>query len=266
MRATILDKIFEAKRARVAEAKSRCSDESMKLVAKQERALRPAGALRAALSAVNSLNVIAEIKRASPSKGTINTSANVGSVAAAYERGGARAISVLTEEDHFQGSLDDLAEVRRATSLPILRKDFIFDEYQIWEAAAYGADAVLLIAAMLDDASISRLSLEAMAFGLDALVEIHSLEELKRVASLGANLIGVNNRDLRSFEVDIGVSRLLIRHAPDNAIFVAESGLKRREDLEELREIGYCGFLIGEVLMRSGEPEAELRKLTGTPK
>jgi indole-3-glycerol phosphate synthase len=264
MSVTILDKILKAKRARVAEARSRRSDASMKLLAKQKRVSRTAGAFRAALSGENGLNIIAEIKRASPSKGIINSSANVGSVAAAYERGGACAISVLTEEDHFQGSLGDLGEARHGSSLPILRKDFIFDEYQVWEAAAYGADAVLLIAAMLDDSSISRLSLEASALGLDALVEVHSFEELNRVCSLGENLIGVNNRNLRSFKVDLGVSRLLIRHAPDNAILVAESGLKRREDLEELRELGYRGFLIGEILMQCGEPVTTVKKLTGT--
>lgn len=263
MNRTILDKILESKRVRVAAAKEALPERLLKERASRLRDSRAPAGLRDALSLAGSLNVIAEFKRASPSKGRINAEADIISVTAAYEKGGARAISVLTEQDFFQGSVDDLVTVRNSTCLPILRKDFIFDEYQVWESAAAGADAILLIVAMLDDNTIGRLMAEAEAFGLDALVEVHNRAELRRAMQAGARLIGVNNRNLESFEVSLDVARSLAGYAPDRAVMVAESGLRNRDDLEELSSLGYHGFLIGETLMKSADPESELRDLIG---
>ncbi|MEZ5425128.1 MAG: indole-3-glycerol phosphate synthase TrpC [Pyrinomonadaceae bacterium] len=208
------------------------------------------------------INIIAEIKRASPSKGIINDRIDVAETVRKYLSGGAAAISVLTEEDRFSGSLDDLKTARRAADLPILRKDFIFDEFQIYEAAEAGADVVLLIAAMLEDECLEKLfHLAEAELGLDALIEVHTLGELERVKRLGAGIIGINNRDLHSFDVSLDVSRRLIRDAPAESLLIAESGLRSRDDLLELRELGFRGFLIGETLMRSGDPAAELERL-----
>lgn len=253
MSETILDKIFETKRRRVKSVLTQAAK-----IVTQARTVREHSTphrFRGALADRSRINIIAEFKKASPSKGVISEVGDPADVAQKYEAGGAVAISVLTEEDFFNGSLDDLRVVRGAVSLPILRKDFIFDAHQIYEAAAAGADAILLIAAMLDDRQLTHLrSLTEDELGIDALVEVHTREELERVRKAGAKLIGVNNRDLKSFNVSLDISRELIKHAPENAIMIAESGLRTREDIEELREIGYSGFLIGETLMRSDEP------------
>ena len=174
-------------------------------------------------------------------------------------------MSVLTEEDHFSGSLEDLRKARSSVSLPILRKDFIFDEFQIYEAAEAGADAILLIVASLAPNELA--SLHSVAEGelkMDALVEVHSAEEMEVAKSIGARLIGVNNRDLKTFTVSLDISRRLIKHAPTDAILVTESGLQTRDELLELNALGYSGFLMGETLMRSGDPAATLRQLVGT--
>jgi len=207
-------------------------------------------------------NIIAEFKRRSPSKGVIRDDLSPESIARAYEAGGAAAISVLTEEDYFGGSLADLVAARRVTTLPLLRKDFIFDEYQVYEAAAAGADALLLIVAALSDQQL--LSLRALAedeLGLDVLVEVHSEGELKRAVAIGARVIGVNNRDLRTFAVSLDTSVKLARVAPADAMLISESGLQTRADLSKLQAAGYKGFLIGESLMRADEPEIALRSL-----
>lgn len=255
---TFLEEILELKRFRVEEAKS-------KVQSPKPEPQRPKHLLRNALETSDGINIIAEIKRASPSKGIINDNIDVAEVARMYENGGAKAISVLTEEDRFAGSLDDLKLARSVVSIPILRKDFIFDEFQIYEAQAAGADVILLIVAMLDDDNLLKLHrLAEEELGLDALVEVHTLEELERAKAIGAKIIGVNNRDLHSFKVSLDVSRELIKHAPDDALMIAESGLKTKEDLLELKELGFKGFLIGETLMRSGNPQEELRNLTSS--
>jgi indole-3-glycerol phosphate synthase len=255
----VLNEILKLKRRRVDEAKRRFKIQNLKFKIDENRAPHR---LREALQNQNRLNIIAEIKRASPSKGVINDKINVAEAARNYERGGACAISVLTEEDRFQGSLADLKTARANVSLPVLRKDFIFDEFQIYEAADAGADVVLLIAAMLDDETLSRLRrLTEDELKLDALVEVHTLEELERAKKIGAALIGVNNRDLHSFKISLDVSRELIKHAPADALMIAESGLQTRADLLELKDLGFHGFLIGETLMRSGNIVEELRKL-----
>ncbi len=257
-----LTEIIELKKKRLEKAKLQRDFDELKnsAIAKRENVTNHR--LRAALEK-NQINIIAEIKRASPSKGVINDKIDVAEVAKSYENGGACAISVLTEEDRFCGSLEDLWVARGVVNLPILRKDFIFDEFQIYEAAEAGADVILLIAAMLDDKDLERLyRLAEEILGLDALVEIHTLDELERVKKTVAKIIGVNNRDLHSFKVSLDVSRELIKHAPDNALMITESGLQTREDILELRELGFSGFLIGETLMRSGNVAEELKKLT----
>jgi indole-3-glycerol phosphate synthase len=169
---------------------------------------------------------------------------------------------VLTEEDYFAGSLEDLRAVRATVKLPVLRKDFVFDEYQVYESAAVGADAILLIVAALDDEALARLRKVAEdELQMDALVEVHTGDEMKRAAAAGATLIGVNNRDLRTFEVSLETSVSLARSAPADALLVSESGLHSSSDLQRLREAGYHGFLIGETLMRADDPAAALRNL-----
>lgn len=222
----------------------------------------PSHALSAAIKNNRRVNIIAEIKRASPSKGTIRAEIDPVLIAQQYEAGGAAAISVLTEEDRFRGSLDDLREVRRAVRLPLLRKDFIFDEFQLYESAAAGADALLLIVAALDDERLARLiQITEEVLRMDALVEVHTREELQRALSCGATLIGVNNRNLRTFEVTLNTSVELARVAPPNISLVSESGLSTGDDLSRLRALGYQGFLIGETLMRAAAPDTTLRDL-----
>jgi indole-3-glycerol phosphate synthase len=262
---TILETIFDRKRQRVRQAKASIDYASLIERARNTRSGAGSHQLRNSLSNRERLNIIAEFKKASPSKGAINESGGVASIATAYESGGACAMSVLTEKDHFKGSLDDLREARSSVSLPILRKDFVFDEFQIYEAAEAGADAILLIVAALTQTELA--SLHAVTEGelkMDALVEVHSAEEMEIAKSIGARLIGVNNRDLKTFTVSLDVSRRLVEHAPTDAILVTESGLKIRDELLELHFLGYSGFLMGETLMRSGDPAARLRELLGT--
>jgi len=252
----VLTEIIGRKRERVAEAKERVPFYEVR------RASKP-HALRAALRA-DGINIIAEFKRRSPSKGVIRADANLSQIVKSYEAGGAVGISVLTEEDYFDGSLDDLRTVKTTVDLPVLRKDFVFDEYQVYESAAAGADAILLIVAALDDEMLSRLRRVAEEeLGMDALVEVHTSEEMKRAVASGATLIGVNNRDLRTFEVSLNTSLSLAREAPSEALLISESGLRGPDDLRRLREAGYHGFLIGETLMRAGNPEDTLRNFVG---
>ena len=262
MKGTILEKIVESKRKRVAAAKAAADKDGLIAKARNAHTLSEPHRFRAALSDRRKINIIAEFKRASPSKGIINDGLNPADVARIYDSAEAAAISVLTEEDHFKGSLDDLRAVRGAVDLPILRKDFIFDPFQVYEAAAAGADAILLIAAILDDSQLR--DLEALAedeLGLDALIEVHTLEELQRFEGSGAKLIGVNNRDLHSFNVSLDVSRELVAHASPGSLLIAESGIDNRKDIQELKKLGYSAFLIGETLMRSDDPAADLRRL-----
>ena len=257
-----LTEIIELKKKRLEIAKANRDFEELKEAAIATRETAKKYRLREKLRR-NQINIIAEIKRASPSKGVINDKIDVDETARNYEKSGACAISVLTEEDKFKGSLKDLKTVRNAVDLPILRKDFIFDEYQIYEAAEAGADVILLIAAMLDDEKLNRLHhLAEKILGLDALVEVHTLEELERVKKTNAKIIGVNNRDLHSFKVSLDVSRELIKHAPANAFAIAESGISTKDEILELRKLGYSGFLIGETLMRSENVEGALKEFT----
>jgi indole-3-glycerol phosphate synthase len=257
-----LSDILEKKRARLETARAGRPLAEVRVAALEVRSQSGRHRLREALSRLNRINIIAEVKRASPSKGAIRGDVDPMAIARTYEVGGAAAISVLTEEDRFCGSLDDLRAVRSAVSIPVLRKDFIFDEYQLYEAAAAGADGLLLIVAALNDESLSRLrAITEDELGMDALVEVHDADELKRALSCGARVIGVNNRNLRSFEVSLDVSRDLASHFPNDVLRISESGLSLGADISSLRSIGYDGFLIGEALMRADDPGSELRNL-----
>jgi indole-3-glycerol phosphate synthase len=205
--------------------------------------------------------VIAEVKKASPSKGLLSTDFDPARIAAAYERGGAAAVSVLTDAPFFQGGLADLEAARAAIALPVLRKDFTIAESQILEAAAHGADAILLIAAILTERQIRDFRAAAAAHGLAALVEAHNRRELDIAIAAGSDCIGVNNRDLTTFEVTLETSLELAPHMPGGALLVSESGIHRAADIAQLRAAGYSAFLVGEHLMKSGEPEAALRRL-----
>lgn len=196
------------------------------------------------------LALIAEIKKASPSAGLIAQSFNPVEIAKDYERAGADAISVLTDEQFFQGKLDHLVDVRRAVSLPLLRKDFVLDEVQIAESVVAGADAILLIVAALDQKRLVDLRKAAAKYRLDALVEVHTLEELNRALQAGAEIVGVNNRNLATFEVDLSVTEKLCREVPDEIVLVSESGIKSAEDVARLEACGADAILVGEALMR----------------
>jgi indole-3-glycerol phosphate synthase len=207
-------------------------------------------------------SVIAEHKRRSPSAGTIRAGATVEEIVAAYERGGAAALSILTEEEHFGGSLEDLRAARAASTLPILRKDFTVDPYQLYEAKSAGADAVLLVVGSLHDADLGELHALASELGLDALVEVSDEEELERALELDADVIGINNRDLRDFSVDINRTFDLLADVPAGKTVVSESGIVHRDQIEELERQGVDAVLVGEAVMRADDPEAALRELT----
>jgi indole-3-glycerol phosphate synthase len=218
--------------------------------------------LRALESDPQRLIIIAEFKRRSPSVGIIRDDLTVSEIVHCYERGGADAVSILTDEKYFGGSIADLCAARSVTKLPLLRKDFIIDRIQILEAATAGADAVLLIVAALDDVSLGQLrTLAEDELGLDALVEVHSSEELTRALNAGVKIIGVNNRDLRTFRVSLSTSERLIAEAPRDKIMISESGLHSTDSLLHLHKLGFRGFLIGEALIRAPDPEAALRDL-----
>jgi indole-3-glycerol phosphate synthase len=261
MMATILSEILDRKRKVVARLRA---DPASREFRDRGLAIRanatPHLLLRALESNSGGVKVIAEFKRRSPSAGTIRSDLSATDVATRYERGGACAISVLTDEQYFGGSILDLGAIRASTVLPLLRKDFIIDEIQIYEAAAVGADAVLLIAAALDDDALTKLRATAEdELGLDAVVEVHMSGELRRAVSTGARLIGVNNRDLRTFQTSFETSERLIAEAPQDRIMISESGLQNPKSLRHLRELGFRGFLIGEALMRAPDPEEALR-------
>jgi indole-3-glycerol phosphate synthase len=257
----ILSQIIAKKRRTVESAKRARPVEQLRTTALDVRADMKAHALRNALTG-SAINIIAEFKRRSPSKGMIRENADAATIARSYESAGAAAISVLTEENYFAGSLADLLAVRAQVSIPILRKDFVFDEWQVHESAAAGADALLLIVAALDDEKLSRLLRLTQDLGMDALVEVHTREEMERAVAQGAKLIGVNNRDLRTFEVSTETSLQLARLAPAATVLVSESGLTPAE-VPNLKAAGYSGFLIGETLMRAADPERQLRAFKG---
>jgi indole-3-glycerol phosphate synthase len=260
----VLARILESTRAELEKRKRELPLEQ--LAARAQRAHRAgersSRRFREALARPG-IAVIAEFKRRSPSAGELRERAEVSEIARAYERGGASALSVLTDAPHFGGSLEDLRAARGATELPILRKDFIVDEYQLYEALCAGADAVLLIVAALRPAELASLHERALALGLDALVEVHDAGELSVALACGAQLIGINNRDLRDFSVDVRRTSRLVAGVPEDVTLVSESGIASAEQLTALASEGVNAVLIGERLMRAPDPEAELRSLLG---
>jgi indole-3-glycerol phosphate synthase len=250
---TVLDRIVAETRAELA-------------VRKREHPLQPLASadgerrFRDALAA-DGIGVIAEFKRRSPSAGALHEAPDLAEIVRAYERGGAVAASILTEGPNFGGALEDLRAARQACGLPLLRKDFVVDAYQLHEARAAGADAVLLIVAALDAAELASLYATAREIGLDVLVEVHDRDELQRAIELGADIIGVNNRDLRDFSVDLERTARLMDDIPEGLIVVSESGIATAEQLRGLRERGVEAVLVGESLMRSADPATALAEL-----
>jgi indole-3-glycerol phosphate synthase len=256
---TTLDQILAATRNRVALAKEHAQLRSME---KAAAAHTPRG-FRKRLAAMAQLGpaVIAELKKASPSKGMIRGTFPVGALANQLARGGASALSVLTDEEFFQGSLTNLLEASAATDLPCLRKDFIIDEFQITEARAHHADAILLILAALDDAAFRRLLDYARALDLDVLCEVHDDEELRRALDGGADIIGVNSRNLKTFQVSLDTVLDMASNIPNHVLRVAESGIDKGAEIREMHGAGYQAFLIGESLMRAEDPGQKLQQL-----
>jgi indole-3-glycerol phosphate synthase len=209
-------------------------------------------------------SVIAEHKRRSPSAGTIRDGASCAEIVTAYERGGAAAVSILTEEEHFGGSLADLRDARAATELPMLRKDFTIDPYQLYEAKVAGADAVLLVVGALEQEDLASLYAQSRELDLDALVEIHDDEELERALELDCDVIGINNRNLEDFSVDIQRTFDLLADVPAGKVVVSESGIHHRGQIEELEQVGVDAVLVGEAIMRAPDPESALRELTNS--
>lgn len=254
---SILDTIVAHKRREVAEAKER---RPLAALIAQAEGAPPARGFAAALKRPG-LSVIAEFKRASPSKGSFQRDADPAAVAAEYESHGASAISVLTDERFFSGRLEDLVRARAAVSLPVLRKEFIIDAYQIYEAAAAGADAVLLIAAVLSPSRLAEFIRLAHTLGRDALVEVHEAAELDDAIAAGAELIGVNNRNLRTFETRIETTLALLPKVPAGCTIVSESGIRSGADARLLAEAGVHAILVGEALMTSRNPGSRLAEL-----
>jgi indole-3-glycerol phosphate synthase len=243
----------------------RRTQEPMAALERRSAAASPRGPrFEAALGVADRVNVIAECKRRSPSKGVLAAEYDPVRIAAQYEQGGAAAISVLTEPTFFDGSLEHLSAVRARVGLPLLRKDFVVDEYQLVEARAAGADAVLLIVAALEQRDLTALQARAWQLGLATLVEVHDDEELARAVDSGARVIGVNNRNLRTLTVDVDASERLAARIPRDVIGVSESGLKSREELDRLAAVGYRAFLIGERFMTDPDPAAAIRGLMGS--
>jgi indole-3-glycerol phosphate synthase len=257
---TILDRMVEARRGAVEHRKRVLPEAALRLGVLKGTPVRDFSAALAR----NAVNIIAELKKASPSRGVIREAFDPPGLAADLEASGAAALSVLTEEEHFQGSLKDLRDARKAVKLPVLRKDFVFDPWQVWETRANDADSFLLIVSILNDTQLGGLLELGRGLGMEALVEVHTSKELRRAVDVGARIIGVNNRDLKTLEVRMDTSYELVEAIPDECIAVSESGLRTNDDLKKLRQVGFDAFLIGEQLMQSPDPAAALRLLLPT--
>ncbi len=258
--ANILDQIVATKQREIAAAKAARSEVEVRAAA--DEAPEPRGFFDA-LAAGGQIKLIAEVKKASPSAGIIRADFHPVEIAKIYQQHGASCLSVLTDEHYFQGSLEYLRAVRAAVGIPVLRKDFILDVYQLYEARAAGADAVLLIAECLDDCNLRKLHNEAVALGMSPLVELYDPENLQRVFDAGATLIGVNNRDLRSFVTDLEHTLRLRERVPDECVLVSESGIRSRADVERLQAAGVDAILVGESLMKQPDIGAAVDELLG---
>ena len=264
----ILQRIVAVKHEEVATARGRCSLDAIRretesVCASADPGARPRGferALRAKIAAGRPA-VIAEIKKASPSKGVIRADFDPPAIAASYERGGAACLSVLTDRQFFQGAPDYLVAARAACALPVLRKDFIVDPYQVYEARLMGADCVLLIAAALDDPAMSELEACALSLGMDVLVEVHDASELDRALRLKTPLVGINNRNLRTFEVSLDTTIGLLGAIPADRVVITESGILARSDVDRMLRAGVGAFLVGEAFMRADDPGTALASL-----
>jgi indole-3-glycerol phosphate synthase len=258
---TVLKKILDRKREEVAERSVKVSIAALQEQIKTASAPRGfVSSIEAKLAAGHSA-VIAEVKKASPSKGVIRENFIPAEIAASYEAGGAACLSVLTDADFFQGAEAYLQQARAACSLPVIRKDFIIDPYQVYEARAIGADCILLIAAALDDTAMSSLNTLAQGLGMDVLIEVHNAEELARTLPLGNRLVGINNRNLHNFETSLQNTFDLLAAISDQHIVVTESGIHTAEDVAAMREHGVNAFLVGEAFMRAAEPGEKLAEL-----
>ncbi|MFW6334112.1 MAG: indole-3-glycerol phosphate synthase TrpC [Desulfosalsimonas sp.] len=258
MKGDILEKIVSHKKEEI-----RAAGQGVRLAEMKTAAARTGDrrSLKLALQNPEQVNIIAEIKRASPSKGKIRADLDPAELAASYERGGAAAVSVLTDRDFFMGSLDDMASAKSATNLPVLRKDFIISEYQVYESAACGADAVLLIVRILSEKQLQEFLELCGELSMEALVEVHAPADLESAARCGAELIGINNRNLASFDTDISTAQKMAASVLPGQIAVAASGISSRSHIEENLEAGISRFLIGETLVRAADPEGFLKHL-----
>lgn len=254
----ILSRIINEKRRIVQEAKNVVSQEDL---SRQAHGIYVQSAFKRNVSRPHRMNLIAEMKKASPSQGIIRGDFNPVRIAVTYETNGAGAISVLTDERFFEGRLEYIRLVKERTSLPVLRKDFIIDEYQIYETVVAGADAMLLIAEILSSAELARFFTIGKGFGIDIMVEVHSEEDIEKALSVRADIIGINNRDLHTFKVDVGCTQRLIRLIPKDTVIVSESGIKTYEDVMFLKSLGVNAVLIGEAFMVSDDIAAKMREI-----
>jgi indole-3-glycerol phosphate synthase len=257
MSKTILDKILATKKREV-ERHKRAVHLSclLECIARRKAPLAFASALKG-----DGIKLIAEVKKASPSKGILRPYFDPMALAKTYAENGAAAISVLTDAEYFQGSPEHLAAIRQTVGLPLLRKDFIYDEYQIYESAAYGADALLLIAAILEPKQLKKMMTISHSLGLDCLVEVHNKDELKIALDSGAEIIGINNRNLKTYEVDLNTTRSLLPFIPEDKTVVSESGISRREDIKRLERWGVDAVLIGEALVTARNIPNKIKEL-----
>lgn len=249
---TILNEIIQYKYKEVAERKRLCP---VKQLERRSSFTAPVISMKEYIQRADKSGIITEIKRMSPSKGVINANVSVERIAVGYEAAGASAISVLTDEKFFGGSIDDLLTARQASSCPILRKEFIVDEYQIVEAKSIGADAILLIAAALTSQQINAFTKSAHGLGLEVLLEVHNEDELLANQSASVDMMGVNNRDLKTFTLDVNISRTLSEKIPDTFVRISESGIENPETIIDLKKYGYQGFLMGQNFMQHEHPE-----------
>ncbi len=257
----ILKKILHRKTEEVAECRARVSQQALGECIKGASEPRGFFAALRRRAVEGDAAVIAEIKKASPSKGVLREQFEPAEIAASYEKGGATCLSVLTDVDFFQGADEYLQQARAACQLPVLRKDFVVDPYQVWEARALGADCILLIVAALDDDLLRELLELAGELGMDALVEVHDAEEMARALAVPAPLIGVNNRDLRTFETSLDTTLMLKQGFPEDRLLVTESGIHAREDVQRMHASGVHAFLVGEAFMKAEDPGKKLREL-----
>ena len=257
----ILQRIVAVKREEIALAKVRRDEASLRRDAEARTGVRDFVAALRTKKAAGRAAVIAEVKKASPSKGVLREHFVPSDIASSYERGGAACLSVLTDERFFQGAAAYLLQARAACALPVLRKDFMVDSYQVFEARDMGADCILLIAACLDDAQMTDLEAQALALGMAVLVEVHDAAELDRALRLTTPLVGINNRNLRSFEVSLGTTLALLPRVPPDRLVVTESGILARADVQRMRDAGVPAFLVGEAFMRAPDPGVALADL-----